>query len=46
MKKEKKKEVTPEGSSSDCIFVFLVFVIEQSESAHNLQRALPPLCVF
>jgi hypothetical protein len=44
MKKEKKKEVIPEGSSSDC--VFFVFVIERSESAHKSLKSITTLCVF
>jgi hypothetical protein len=46
MKKEKKKEVTPEGSSSDWFSVFFFFFFFWSLSkvrVHtNLQRALPP----
>jgi hypothetical protein len=45
MKKEKKREVSPKGSSSDCFFVF-VFVIEQSESAHKSPKSITTLCVF
>jgi hypothetical protein len=48
MKKEKKREVSPKGSSSDCFFVFIffVFVIEQSESAHKSPKSITTLCVF
>jgi hypothetical protein len=43
MKKEKKSEVSPKGSSSDCFFVF---AIEQSESAHKSPKSITTLCVF